>query len=103
MATANEDLNHLGVAKPITLPGPSYRAERIAAVLGSRSDWTVEQVGRLQMDVLSLQAQRFLAVLAPLLDDDKRFTKLCDGTARTPTAAAPSGSRRSTSPPSRRS
>jgi penicillin amidase len=76
VATANEDLNHLGVAKPITLPGPSYRAERIAAVLGSRSDWTVEQVGRLQMDVLSLQAQRFLALLAPLLDDDKRFTKL---------------------------
>ena len=73
LATANEDLNRFGVAQPINLPGPPYRAQRIADLLGARSDWTVEALGAVQMDELSLQAQRFLAALAPLLEDDERF------------------------------
>ena len=73
IATANEDLNRFGIAHPINMPGPPYRAARIAEVLSSRSDWSVEELGRLQMDAVSLQAQRFMSVLRPLLADDERF------------------------------
>ncbi len=76
LATANEDLNEFGIAKPINLPGPPYRAERIAELLGARSDWSVELVRHVQMDALSLQARRFLAVLRPLLDGDERFAEI---------------------------
>jgi penicillin amidase len=55
------------------MPGAPYRAARIAEVLSSRSDWSVEELGRLQMDAVSLQAQRFMSVLGPLLADDERF------------------------------
>ena len=76
VATSNEDLNEFGVAKPINLPGPSYRAQRIAALLGARSDWTVEHVRHMQMDALSPQARRFLAALEPLLSGDERFAEI---------------------------
>ena len=76
VASANEDLNAYGVAKPINLPGPPYRAARIAELLGARSDWTVELVRHVQMDALSGQARRFLAVLEPLLAGDERFAEI---------------------------
>jgi len=69
IVTANDDLNHLGIAKPINMPMGAYRAERIAAQLAARDDWTVESVHALQHDVYSIQAERFLVVLLPLLPD----------------------------------
>ncbi|RMF18739.1 MAG: penicillin acylase family protein, partial [Deltaproteobacteria bacterium] len=71
IATANEDRNHLGKAKPITMPMGSHRAERISALLAERNDWDVESTLALQRDVVSLQAQRFMEVLRPLLPDDE--------------------------------
>jgi penicillin amidase len=67
IATANQDLNHLGAARPINLPMGPYRAERIAALLAARDDWTVEDVEAMQMDVLSPHAERFMAIVRPLL------------------------------------
>jgi penicillin amidase len=67
LVTANDDLNHLGVARPINLPMGSHRADRIAAVLAGRDGWTVDDTERLQMDVYSTQAARFMDVLRPLL------------------------------------
>jgi penicillin amidase len=67
IATANDDLNHLGTAHPINLPMGPYRAERIAELLAARDDWTVADIEAMQMDVLSPHAQRFMAVLRPLL------------------------------------
>ena len=67
IVTANDDLNHLGQARPINLPMGPYRAERIAEVLATRHDWTVADVEQLQMDVVSPQAARFMAILRPLL------------------------------------
>jgi penicillin amidase len=66
-ATANEDLNRFGRARPITLPMGGYRAERIAALLAARDDWTLADVQAMHMDVYSLQAERFLAIARPLL------------------------------------
>lgn len=78
IATANEDLNAFGIAKPVSLPGAPYRAQRIAELLGARADWSIEALGRLQMDTLSTQARRFMAVLAPLLAEDERFAGIVD-------------------------
>ncbi len=69
IATANEDLNHLGHVKPITIAMGSYRSERIAALLEAWDDWTPAGVSAMHMDVYSLQAERFMAVLRPLLGD----------------------------------
>ncbi|MEB2285692.1 MAG: hypothetical protein B6D46_09035 [Polyangiaceae bacterium UTPRO1] len=67
IATANDDLNHLGKARPINLPMGPYRAERIAALLAARDDWTTADVQAMQMDVRSPHAERFMAILRPLL------------------------------------
>ncbi|MFN8641770.1 MAG: penicillin acylase family protein [Candidatus Binatia bacterium] len=67
VVTANDDLNHLGREHPITAPMGAYRAERIAALLAARDDWTIDAVQALQMDLVSPQAERFLAILRPLL------------------------------------
>jgi penicillin amidase len=67
IVTANEDLNHLGIAKPINMPMGSYRSARIAASLEARDDWTVESVHALQHDLYSTQAERFLPILSACL------------------------------------
>ncbi|HET9063815.1 MAG TPA: penicillin acylase family protein, partial [Candidatus Binatia bacterium] len=69
IVTANEDLNHLGIAKPINMPMGSYRAGRIAAELAGRDDWTVETIHALQHDVYSPQAELFMPILLPCLPD----------------------------------
>jgi penicillin amidase len=69
IVTANEDLNHLGIAKPINMPMGSYRADRIAAELAARDDWTVETIHALQHDVYSPQAELFMPILLPCLPD----------------------------------
>jgi penicillin amidase len=76
LATANEDLNRYGRVAPISLAGPSYRADRINELLATRSDWSVDALRHVQMDAVSLQARRFMAVLAPLLAGDARFDAL---------------------------
>lgn len=70
IVTANDDLNHLGRVRPINLPMDSYRAERISTLLAERNDWTVSATQRLHMDVYSLHAARFMAILRPLLPEN---------------------------------
>lgn len=67
VATANNDLNRFGQARPINLAMASYRADRIEHVLEERNDWDVESLRKLQLDVYSIQAERFMNVLRPLL------------------------------------
>ena len=102
LATANDDLNQYGIAHPINMPSAPYRASRIAEELASRGDWSVEDVGRLQMDTLSPQAQRFMSVLRPLLADDKRFAHILQWDGSYEDRSTPPGSRGSTVPGSRR-
>lgn len=73
LATANEDLNAFGAVAPISLAGAPYRAQRLAELLASRSDWSVDALRHVQMDAMSVQARRFMDVLAPLLAGDARF------------------------------
>ena len=78
-ATANEDLNKYGTASPnpINMPMGSYRAERINALLAEKDDFTKEDVYAMHADLYSLQAERFMAILRPILS-----TKSHEGTRR---------------------
>ncbi len=68
LVTANQDLNHLGVADPINLPMGDYRARRIAALLAERDDHDAASFAAIQMDLRSIQADELLSVLLPLVD-----------------------------------
>jgi penicillin amidase len=77
--TANNDLNHLGKLPVITVPSPSYRADRIEQLLtqhtGEASGTSdsagpglqAAQMNRMQGDLYSLQAGVFMEILRPLL------------------------------------
>ena len=67
VVTANQDLNHLGRAKPINAPMGDYRARRITELLRSRDDHDVASFRAIQMDTYSIQAAEFLEILKPLL------------------------------------
>jgi penicillin G amidase len=70
IVAANNDLNHLGILKPINLSVNPYRADRIAQVLESaKRKLDVDDMTRLQLDLKSTQAERFLPIILPLLDE----------------------------------
>jgi len=69
LATANNDLNPENGPLVINLPMGSYRVDRIRALLSEREDCTVEDMQRIQNDLYSLQAERFMEVLQPLLPE----------------------------------
>ena len=69
LVTANDDLNALGSSDPINLPMGAYRAERIRDLLRAGRDYTVDDMTAMHFDLYSRQAERFMAVLAPLLPD----------------------------------
>ncbi len=66
-ATANNDLNEFGKIPPINMPMGSYRAERINALLAEKDDFVVEDIFAMHADLYSLQAERFMAILKPIL------------------------------------
>jgi len=67
--TANNNLNDLGVAKPINQAMGPYRADRVRELLEGKEAHHPDDMMRYQHDVHSLQAERFLAILGPLLPD----------------------------------
>jgi len=78
ITTANNDLNAWGKAKPINMPMGDFRARRIAQVLGSAKNHTVETVQKLHYDTYSLQAEEYLPLLRPLLDSSANAQILRD-------------------------
>ncbi len=67
--TTNQDLNHYGIAKPSNMPMGPYRAERIGALLAEGDRLTVADMRRMHYDVYSTQAERYMAILRPMLPD----------------------------------
>jgi penicillin amidase len=67
--TANNDLNHHGRIAPINVSMGGYRAERIAQLLAEKPTLDTADMARIQLDLTSLQAGRFMAILRPLLPD----------------------------------
>jgi len=68
LATANDDLNALGRAKPINLCVANYRAERIRDILAQPRTFSIEDMKALQFDLYSIQAERFMTLLKPILE-----------------------------------
>lgn len=67
--TANNDLNRFGKADPINMPMGEYRADRIKKMLSATDNMTPEDIFKIQMDVYSLQAEKYMEILRPLLPD----------------------------------
>ncbi|MEE4261125.1 MAG: penicillin acylase family protein [Desulfobacteraceae bacterium] len=67
IVTANQDLNDLGVVAPMTLPMSSYRADRISDLLERGESLTTEDMKKMHYDLYSIQAEAFMAIIAPLL------------------------------------
>jgi penicillin amidase len=65
--TTNQDLNHLGEVNPMNLPMSNYRVERITELLTQKKNLTVEDMKEIQYDVYSIEAQKFMKIIAPLL------------------------------------
>ncbi|MEM7180619.1 MAG: penicillin acylase family protein [Spirochaetota bacterium] len=61
--TANNDLNAWGKVEAINMPHESYRADRISQLLEEKEKLDAEDMKRMQYDVYSLQAEKFIAVL----------------------------------------
>lgn len=90
VVTANHDLNKLGKAKPINMPMGDYRASRISSLLKAGSSFTSEDFQKMHYDFYSIQAEKFMKILKPLLADDEnsRLLKKWDFTYKTDSKAA---------------
>ena len=69
IVTANQDLNYLGRSNPINLSMGPYRADRIIDLLESGDKLDVAYMKDMQYDLYSLQAERLMKLIAPLLPD----------------------------------
>ncbi len=78
LATANQDLNALGRAKPINVAMAPYRAERIAGLLAEDKKSTPADMSAMHFNVYSLQAEAMMNVLRPLLPDTPQGRLLGD-------------------------
>ncbi|MDX1451759.1 MAG: penicillin acylase family protein [Oleiphilaceae bacterium] len=84
IVTANNDLNHLSPSgiEPINMPMGDYRAERIKQLIEAHAHHGIASCASIQMDTHSLQADAFLDVLLPLLEEQGRqceLSKMMDG------------------------
>ncbi len=69
VATANENINAPGGPLLVTQPVPDYRKRRIDERLAQMPKATLEDMQKLQYDVVSLQARDLLAVFLPCMPD----------------------------------
>lgn len=76
VVTANEDLNYMGQVDVINLPMGTYRADRIKQLLRQASNVDVAYMQHMHYDLFSLQAERFMDILRPLLPDTENGNTL---------------------------
>lgn len=77
-ATANNNLNAYGEANPVNLAMAPYRVDRIRELLAAKDDIDLEYLKHMQYDTHSLQAERFMDQLEPLLPDTPEGQALRD-------------------------
>jgi penicillin amidase len=69
--TSNQNLNMFGKAAAINVGMGPYRSDRIGRLLDGDSSHTKESMYAAQRDLFSMQAESFMNILRPLLDDSK--------------------------------
>jgi penicillin amidase len=67
VATANNEINPPGGPLVVNLPMGSYRVDRIRTVLAAEPGAGIDAMRRLQLDVYSVQAERFMELFRPLI------------------------------------
>ena len=78
IATANQDLNHLGSAKPINLAMAPYRVERIEQLLKEKKKLDIDYMKKIHYDLYSIQGERIMKVINPLLQNSDKENILKD-------------------------
>ncbi|MCE9552940.1 MAG: penicillin acylase family protein [Planctomycetes bacterium] len=78
VASANENVNTPGGPRLVTLPVPEYRKRRIVERLRELPQATLDDMQKLQYDVLSTQARDLLTVFLPQLTDGPIKQRLSD-------------------------
>lgn len=78
LVTANDDRNLPGRPQAMNLCQGSYRAERIAELLREKPKLSIADMQRMQSDLLSPQARRFMAHLRKLLPETGAARILAD-------------------------
>lgn len=68
IVTANQDLNALGKCDPINMPMGDYRAKRIEHALAQSDKHTIDSNRQIQMDTYSLQANEYMTILSPIIE-----------------------------------
>jgi len=76
VASANENINPPGGPEFVTLPVPDYRKRRIVERLTELPEATLEDMQRLQYDVISLHARDLLEILLPYLPEGEVRSRL---------------------------
>ncbi|MBT3784520.1 penicillin acylase family protein [bacterium] len=71
IVTANEDRNQAGKPLSVNMCMASYRADRIRNLIRQKDKLGIDDMKRIQSDLYSLQAERFLSVLRPHIPDNK--------------------------------
>ncbi|HOL16756.1 MAG TPA: penicillin acylase family protein [Bacillota bacterium] len=72
IASANQDVNEYAPMKVNNLSMAPYRSMRISQLLAARDDHTVETMKQMHYDIYSLQAERYMELLLPLLPDNEK-------------------------------
>ena len=78
IATANNDLNHLGKEKPINACMGSYRVDRITRMIQAKHKLALKDHIDIHYDVFSVQAELFMKHFLPLLPESKQGQILKD-------------------------
>lgn len=68
VVSSNNDLNQPGLPTCITVSMAGDRAARIASVLASRTDWSPTALIKLQTDLYSLRAERYLTTFRDVFE-----------------------------------
>jgi penicillin amidase len=82
LVTANEDLSRYAAVPCQNATMADYRAVRIRALIGGQETLDTEACERIQYDTHSLQAERFMQRLRPLLPDSEAGRTLADWDCR---------------------
>ena len=78
LATANDDRNQPDKPRAINICQGSYRRERIAELLTAKPRLSIADMQRIQSDLFSPQARRFMTCLRPLIPDTPAGQILAD-------------------------
>lgn len=71
VVTANNNLNSLGGANPVNMSGGIYRSRRLESVLRHAKEIGYEDFRNLQYDDYSLQAEKYMQIVRPLLPENE--------------------------------